>query len=117
MKDEIVFFRTTDKGKRRIMPLRISQILYIEAMENYLKIVFQKMEKPFTDEYIILKTLKCADNQLSKLGEIIQLHRSYLINLGHIAIIEDKTVTLSNGKTLPIGETHRDEFMSQLNIL
>ena len=45
-----------------------------------------------------------------------ELHRSYIIPLDKIGVLDENTVLIGD-KTIPIGKSYKDVFMSRLNFL
>lgn len=78
-----------------------SDIILIEADGKYVKIVTK--EKEIT----ICGSLKEWKLKLEKCN-IIQIHKSYLVNLDYISDVKDMVILDSVKKTLPIGRSYRD---------
>ena len=78
--------------------IAISDILYIEAMENYIKIF------RVNDNYILTHTnLKNIQKMLPE-NKFIRIHRSYIIPIEKVEIFSKKEIKLSGKETpLPIG--------------
>ena len=78
--------------------IAISDILYIEAMENYIKIF------RVNDNYILTHTnLKNIQKMLPE-NKFIRIHRSYIIPIEKVEIFSKKEINLSGKETpLPIG--------------
>lgn len=78
--------------------IAISDILYIEAMENYIKIF------RINDNYILTHTnLKNIQKMLPE-NKFIRIHRSYIIPIEKVEIFSKKEIKLSGKETsLPIG--------------
>ncbi len=45
----------------------------------------------------------------------MRIHKSYIINLNHIAEINKNRVMLDNGKGFPIGESYREKLTDYVN--
>lgn len=85
--------------KEVIIP--VQEILYIEAMGDYVKIFREGKSKPT----LTLKRLKDLEIQLQPLG-FSRIHRSYLINNNKIeSRLKTKVKILD--QWLPVGETYR----------
>lgn len=85
--------------KEVIIP--VQEILYIEAMGDYVKIFREGKSKPT----LTLKRLKDLEIQLQPLG-FSRIHRSYLINNNKIeSRLKTKVKVLD--QWLPVGETYR----------
>lgn len=93
----------TTKGQRRI-PL--SDILYVEAMERVTKLAL-------TDR---LEEVSMKFSDLSALlpeRQFVLCHRSYLVNLEHIAYIRSRDLELTTGEILPVSRYRADDLQKQ----
>jgi hypothetical protein len=64
------------------LSLDISQLLYIEADDNYLEVVYTQEGK--IQKSILRNTLKNMESTLLAYEEIFRCHRSYLVNLQNV---------------------------------
>jgi DNA-binding LytR/AlgR family response regulator len=78
--------------------IEISDILYIEAMDNYSRI--------FTSKKIIttLMNLKHIQHLLSD-NEFVRIHKSYVISISKLSLFTKEYIVIA-GKTLPIGRVY-----------
>ena len=93
-----------------LMPLDPAEIALARGEDNYTRI--QTASKR---EYLLSSTLKTVEQKLSG-GPFCRIHKSYLVNLDYIDLIEG-TVLKIQGQTLPIGKTYRAGLMQKLDIL
>ncbi len=100
---ELVF--KTDYKKVHIKP---DSILYIEGMGEYLKIYYLDAMTPL----VVLMSMKRILEQLPD-DRFTRVHKSYIVNLNHVASHSRTQITVENGTVLPIGESYRVAF-SQL---
>ena len=85
-----------------------SDILYIEALKDYVKIFLASSAQPV----ITQSSLKSLEERLPA-GQFMRIHRSYIVRLDAVKIIERSRVVF--GKTyLPISDTCRDDFLRTL---
>lgn len=91
------------KSDRRIHRLRLSEILYVEGMGNYITYVGTQGSRT-----IVYSSLKSAQSKLT--SSFIRLHRSYLVNRMHISAYDKDTVTIG-AKTIPRGKDIGDESL------
>ena len=85
-----------------------SDILYIEALKDYVKIFLASSAQPV----ITQSSLKSLEERLPA-GQFMRIHRSYIVRLDAVKIIERSRVVF--GKTyLPISDTCRDDFLRAL---
>jgi len=95
--------------EKRLVKLRYSDILLIEAKGDYIKI------KTAEKAHIVHSTLKKIEEKLP--SEIfLKIHRSYIINLSKIIDIEDNSV-LINQEVIPVSRSNKTELMKRLNLL
>ena len=98
------------KSDYKIVRIDISNIRYIEAMSEYLRISCDCREKPI----IVLLSMKKIEEHLPS-GQFMRIHRSYIINLDKIREIKKNHVVLKDETSLPIGDNYKDTFMNYLN--
>ena len=98
------------KSDYKIVRIDISNIRYIEAMSEYLRISCDYREKPI----IVLLSMKKIEEHLPS-GQFMRIHRSYIINLDKIREIKKNHVVLKDDTSLPIGDNYKDTFMNYLN--
>jgi len=91
------------KSNRRIHRLRISEILYVEGLGNYITYVDTQGSRT-----IVYSSLKAAQSRLP--DTFVRLHRSYLVNRVHISAYDKDTVTIGT-KTIPRGKGIGDEML------
>lgn len=87
----------------------LTEIMYIEAMEGYVKIYRENGE--CTVSRVILKNI---GNQLPE-KDFIRIHRSFIIQKSKIKSFNKREVNLKNGKVLPIGRQYSADVMAQLS--
>lgn len=95
------------KTEHKIQKVELEDILYIEGLKDYISI-FTK-----TERIITLQNMKKMEEILPK-GEFIRVHKSYIIALDKIECIERSRIAIA-GKTIPIGDTYRDEFFKLID--
>ncbi|WP_300022014.1 LytTR family DNA-binding domain-containing protein [uncultured Maribacter sp.] len=94
---------------RRLIKLKLNDILVIEAKGDYIEI---KTEK---EEHRVHTTLKKIKEKLPE-KLFLQIHRSYIINFTKIIDIEDNSVLIAKN-VVPISRSNRPELMRRLNLL
>ncbi|TDB62800.1 LytR/AlgR family response regulator transcription factor [Arundinibacter roseus] len=77
----------------------LSDIQYVEGLGNYLKIYID------TRPLIVLETMQNAEQRLS-VGPFCRIHKSFIVNLGHISRILPGEILLNTGTRLPIGRRY-----------
>lgn len=79
--------------------LPVHEILYLEAMQDYTKVVTQKKN------YLTLTTLTAFLEKLS-VTDFIRVHRSYAVAMNKISELHP-TKIICNGLEIPIGKTYK----------
>ena len=96
------------KVNSRMVRVNFDEVLYVEALSDYVNIVTDK------HKYIVYTTLKALENRLGPFPNFTRVHRSYLLNTQHIESIEDNTANLRGGHFVPIGKSYQDGFYKSL---
>lgn len=107
--DEEIFIK---KGSS-LVKLKINEIIYIEALENY--VTLNTKDERFTIHF----TMKAIENQLRS-GVFIRVHRSFIINKSMIQTIKENSLVLIVGDTLkviPVGKSFRDILLNDINVM
>jgi DNA-binding LytR/AlgR family response regulator len=107
--DEEIFIK---KGSS-LVKLKLREIIYIEALENYVTLNTQD------DKFTIHFTMKAIENQLPS-GVFIRVHRSYIINKSMIQTIKENSLDLNVGdslKSIPVGKSFRDSLLNDINVM
>lgn len=81
--------------------LPFSDIIHIES-HNHKAIICTEKE-----EYIVYEKLIDILTRLSE--EFIQSHKSFLVNMNWIRTMEGKSITLRNGRVIPISRTYNSD--------
>ncbi len=90
------------KTEYKIIKINLEDILYIEALKDYIKIYTHNQP------VLTLKSLKAFESRLPK-DKFIRVHRSYLVAMNKINSVERNTVMIAN-QPIPISEGYRDKF-------
>lgn len=80
--------------------IKIEDILYIEAVGNYIKIHF-KLEKSI----LVTQTMKYISSLLPS-SSFTRIHKSFIVQRSEIVEIKKTVLTLSNSISLPIGRKY-----------
>jgi two-component system LytT family response regulator len=96
------YFRTD----RKMTKVMLNDILYIEGMKNYVRIITQKQQ-------VITKSSITAVEAMLPEAAFIRIHRSYIISKEKVAAFTNESVTVGTAE-LPIGQLFRNEVMKRL---
>ena len=103
--DDTIFLKTD----YRIVKVSISDIRYVEAMSEYLKVWLSSEPKPI----ITLLSMKKMEERLP--DTFMRIHRSYIINLTKIQEVNKNRVIMDADTYLPIGDLYKETFQKYLD--
>jgi DNA-binding LytR/AlgR family response regulator len=103
--DDTIFLKT----EYRIVKVSISDIRYVEAMSEYLKVYLESEPKPI----ITLLSMKKMEERLP--DYFMRIHRSYIINLTKILEVNKNRVIMDAETYLPIGDMYKEAFQAYLD--
>lgn len=96
------------KDGNEITRVKASEIFFIEATGNYLKINSTK------GNFLHRQTMKEFLEELPS-SDFVRTHKSYIVNLQHITRIEPFQLTIDNRK-IPVSPNYKNELWSRLGI-
>lgn len=94
------------KTGNQIKRIRIDDILWVEAIENYVKIV------TLAEKHIVHTSLKSIEEKLVNTS-VVKVHRSFMVNARNITLIENNAIVfqLKNETThIPIARAHKQDL-------
>lgn len=91
----------------RYVRVKLDDIIYIEGMNEYLKIYVRN-----SDPLLVHTTFKQMNGHLP--DNFLQVHRSYVVNVNHILEVERSIVLMEGGKHISISDSNKDAFMSYI---
>lgn len=97
------------KGKSGSIKLELSEVKYLEAQDNYTKIVTR------TKEVIASQTLKSIVEKLPE-SSFTRTHKSFAVRLESISMIRGSYVFVGDEK-IPIGRTYKAAFQERISLL
>lgn len=108
LKDHLIFL----KSGRTSIRVEPDHILYIEGMENYLKIITNNEPK----EIIVHSTFRNIEDKLLPHSYFIRVHKSFMINLKHLTVISAQQVIVKD-KAIPLGNNYKEGFFQKVKLL
>ena len=105
IKDDTIFLKT----EYRIVKVSISDIRYVEAMSEYLKVYLQGEAKPI----VTLLSMKKMEERLPE--NFMRIHRSYIVNLNMIQEVNKNRIIMDADTYLPIGDMYKETFQQYLD--
>lgn len=96
------------KADKKVYKINLADILYIEALDDYVKVVTTQAH------YLVHDTLKSLQEELPA-SQFIRVHKSYIIAGSKIVFIEGNYIKVAD-KDIPIGASYRQEVFARLKI-
>ncbi len=97
------------KKDSRFVKVNFQDILWIEALDNYVIIKTSPKE-----QFILHSSMKDIEVKLPQLN-FARVHRSYIVQLEKINALEENAC-LIDGSRIPIGKSYKDNLMTRLNL-
>ncbi|MCU4164797.1 LytR/AlgR family response regulator transcription factor [Carboxylicivirga caseinilyticus] len=101
------------KNNSSLVRVKYDDILWIEALENYVVL------NTFKDKYTIHFTMKAISEKMPT-DRFVRVHRSFIVNITKIKVIEDNSVIIMHdggSKIIPIGKSYKDKLMDDINLI
>ncbi len=92
------------KSEYRLIQVRISDIMYIEGLKDYIKIFVSGQSKAI----LTLMSMKAIEQALPA-GAFMRVHRSYIVNTSKISIIERNHIIIGE-HVIPVSDSYRQSF-------
>ena len=107
--------RLVIKSGGRIVFLRVEEVDWIEAADNYVRVHAGR------EAYLIRETLQSLERRLDP-GQFLRIHRSFLVNLDRIRELQpmfhgDYVVKLADGTELMLSRNYREKLLEPLDHL
>lgn len=94
------------KTEFRLQKVFLSDILYIEGMGDYVRIVTNK------ERIMTLQSFKKVESVLTE-PRFVRVHRSYMVALDKITSVERNRIRIGD-QLIPVGENYRKSFFTLL---
>jgi DNA-binding LytR/AlgR family response regulator len=94
------------KADKKVYKINLDDILYLEALDDYVKLVTVQQS------YLVNDTLKSLQEELPA-THFMRVHKSYIISKNNIVFFEGNYVRIGE-KDIPIGASYREEFHNRL---
>lgn len=99
-RDNALFF----KMEHKVVKVSLPDIVYVEGMSEYVRIHLQG-DRPL----VVLYAMKRLEERLGS-KDFMRIHKSYIICLHHISMVNKNGVTLDTGEQLPVGGSYKEKF-------
>ncbi len=90
--------------------LRVEDILYLEALENYVRIFTAQ------GQFVVYSTLKELEARLSD-PPFFRVHRSHIVNLDQVQGYEEGCVLFGRQDAVPVSRSCKDSLRRRLNVI
>lgn len=90
--------------------IKLSEILFLKADGSYCHLQCRDRQYTFSEN------LSFFENKLLFAGELIRVHRSFVVNINHIDKIQENRVWV-NGHEIPVGKTYRKSIFDKFNFI
>ncbi|MBR5105054.1 MAG: LytTR family transcriptional regulator, partial [Alistipes sp.] len=94
---------------RKTHLVKLANILYLESAGEYVRLHLTDGTKLVT-----LFRLKNMESTLQS-SQFMRVHRSYIVNLSHIAGYTKGRLFLTNEDYIPIGENYKEQIINYIN--
>jgi len=96
---------------RKYVKVMFSDIMYIEALRNYIKLVTLDNKT-----YLALVTMKEMERMLPE-NLFCRVHRSYIVSMHIVTAFDNEAVYIINDKILPLGGCYREHLQESVMIV
>ncbi|WP_103069818.1 LytR/AlgR family response regulator transcription factor [Aquimarina sediminis] len=97
------------KDKSQLIKVKMSDILWVEAMDNYTQIITKNKK------VVVNMFLKEFYEKMPQ-DKFLRIHRSYMVALEKIDKIENRFVYVGN-KSIPVSKAYKSQLLERLDIL
>lgn len=98
------------KADYKVIRINISDIKYIEGMNEYVRIFIEGEDKPV----MTLLSMKKIEDRLPD-HQFMRVHRSYIVNLQKITEISRLRIIFENNVYIPVGDNYKERFLEYIN--
>ena len=92
----------------RYIRVNLADIRFIRGYGEYLRIFVDKQKNPL----VTLSSFAAIKNRLSE--NFLQVHRSFIVNMDHVQVIERNRIIMDEENYIPVGDSYKDAFQQYL---
>lgn len=101
------------KGGRLAFSTKLSNLLYIEAADNYVNIHYLNNGKE--DTFILHNSLKELEKRFTS-GRLVRCHRGYMVNVGNVKLMRKENIGLvleldQTAKAIPVSKSYAESII------
>ena len=97
------------KSEYKLIRIELDDIKYIESQHEYIKIHLANSTAVSTQ-----LSLKSIEEQLPP-GRFMRIHRSYIVNLAKISIIERNRIVFDGKTYIPVSDQYKEKFQEYID--
>lgn len=97
------------KSEYKVMRIDLNKIKFVESMREYVRFHIED-SRPIMS----LLTIKAVENYLPS-DMFMRVHRSYIVNLDKINVIERARIVFDGDTFIPVSEQYKEKFLSFLD--
>ena len=97
------------KSEYKILRINFDDIKYIEGMSEYIRIHLTNARPVMT-----LLSMKAIDEILPS-GRFMRVHRSYIVNLSKISVIERNRIVFDGKVYIPVSDQYKSSFQKYID--
>ena len=102
------FFNIKSEIKGRMVKIIIEEVVYIEGAVNYIQI------HTVEGKHMTYITMKEIEHYLPK-PLFARIHRSFIVNVNFVKVIERNQIKLQNGESLIMGDYYKQRFLDLMD--
>jgi len=102
------FFTIKSEVKGRLVKLKFDEVIYIEGSSNYIQIY------TVDGKHTTYLTIKEIERHLPQ-PIFARIHRSFIVNVNYVKVIERAQIRLQNGGSLMMGDHYKQAFLKRMD--
>jgi DNA-binding LytR/AlgR family response regulator len=97
------------KSEYKLIRIELDDIRYIESQHEYIKIHLVNSNPVMTQ-----LSLKAIEEQLPS-GSFMRVHRSYIVNLAKVSVIERNRIVFDGKVFIPVSDQYKEKFQEYID--
>lgn len=102
------FFTIKSEVKGRLVKIKFEEVIYIEGSANYIHI------NTTEGKHTTYLTIKEIERHLPQ-PIFARIHRSFIVNVNYVKVIERAQIRLHNGESLAMGDHYKQAFLERMD--
>jgi len=96
------------KSEYKLIRIELDDIKYIESQHEYVKIHL------INNKHVMTKLSLKSIEELLPMNQFMRVHRSYIVNLKRITVIERNSIVFDGNLYISIGEQYKEKFQKYI---